>query len=86
MENMTQNLVGLVIFLGIIYAVYKMLFAKDKVVETIEENIAKAEAAPAKAVEEVAAKVEEEVKKVVKQAAAKKPAAKKTTTPRGNKK
>ena len=84
---MTQNLVGLVIFLGIIYAVYKMLFAKETVKEAIEENVAKAEAAPAKAVEEVAAKVEEEVKKVVKQAAAKKPAAaKKTTTPRGNKK
>ena len=86
MENIVQNLVGVVIFGIIVYAVYKMLFAKEKVVETIEDSLAKAEAAPVKAVEDVSAKVEEEVKKVVKQAAAKKSAAKKTTTPRGNKK
>jgi hypothetical protein len=92
-SNMIENLFGLAVFAGIVYVIYRLLFAKNDVEKAVEvKDVSAPVAAP------VAPKVEEPKKPAAKKAAPKakpaaekksketpaKPAAKKTTRVKKN--
>jgi hypothetical protein len=95
-SNMIENLFGLAVFAGIVYVIYRLLFAKNKVEEVEKAVEVKDISAPVAA--PVAPKVEEPKKPAAKKAAPKtkpaaekksketpaKPAAKKTTRVKKN--